>query len=129
MIERYGIVMALFVTTCSTVRAADGPLGLFTDQSDVGKPSTAGAGSADSTRPRACTPSPAAAEHLAAARRLPLCLEKNSGRKRYHAWRPPSSLPPATAGADPHRKAFLMIRQSLDPESTAMPMPACTATA
>ena len=47
MSSQYVLLAALFLSSGAMARTADAALGLFTDQSNVGSPSTAGAGSAD----------------------------------------------------------------------------------
>ncbi len=117
MSSQYVLLAALFLSSGAMARAADAALGLFTDQSDVGSPSTAGAGSADFDAAKGTyTISGGGLNTWAAVDAF------------HYAWKkiPASSnisltasveFAPGTAGADPHRKAFLMIRQSLDPKS------------
>jgi TolB protein len=112
------LLLASFLLCLGTIaRAEDASLGLFTDQSDIGAPTAAGPGSA---------------EYDADAKTYTISgTGKNiwADADAFHfVWKkvPASSdislaatidFAPATDGADQHRKAVVMIRQSLDASS------------
>jgi len=117
MTKRYGILAALLLSTGATARAANVALGVFSDQSDIGVPSTVGAGSADYDADKNTYTVSGGGENtwLTADafhyvwKRIPAGSDISLAANIDFA--------PATAGANPHRKAFLMIRQSLDSNS------------
>jgi Tol biopolymer transport system component len=117
MTRRYAILAALFLIIGAAARAADVALGLFADQCEIGAPSTVGAGSAEyDAGKNTYTVSGGGANTWLTAdafhyvwKRIPAGRDISLAATIHFA--------PATAGADPHRKAFLMIRQSLDNDS------------
>jgi hypothetical protein len=105
----------ILLPLCSHLRAADdSALGIFPDQSDVGAPTAAnpGSGSYDSTT-KTYTISGAGENVWAAADAFHFVWRKLPAGGDV-ALAATINFADATAGADPHRKAFLMIRQSLE---------------
>jgi hypothetical protein len=115
MTMRLLMLGALLLCTASVARAADGVLGLFTDQTDIGPPSTPGPGSAvyDADK-KAFTVTGGGENIWAATDAFHFVWKKMSGDLTLAAT---IEFAPPAAGADPHRKAFIMIRQSLEPTS------------
>ncbi len=117
MIRWYAILAALLLSTGTMARAADVALGAFTDQSDIGAPSTAGAGAADyDVAEGTYTISGGGANTWQSADAFHYVWKKIPAASDI-SLAATIDFAPATAGADPHRKAFLMIRQSLDDNS------------
>ena len=117
MTRRIVLLAAILLSSGLIARAADVPLGDFTDTSDIGAPTTAGPGAAQYD--------PAGKIFTVSGGGVNTWLMADAFR---FVWKkiPASSdislaatidFATATAGADPHRKAFLMIRQSLDADS------------
>jgi WD40 repeat protein len=117
MTVRLLILAALMLSTGVSLRAAEAPLGEFTDQGDIGAPGTAGPGSG--------VFDPAAKTYTVTGGGLNLWLTADAF---HYVWKKVSAktdlslaatidFAAATAGADPHRKGVLMIRQSLDADS------------
>jgi hypothetical protein len=108
---------ALVLTTGVMARAADDSLGQFTDQSEIGVPSTSGAGSAQyDPAQKTYAISGGGANTWFAADALHFVWKKVPANSDF-SLAATIEFAPATAGADPHRKAMVMIRQSLDADS------------
>jgi TolB protein len=106
----------LLAINSSTARAAD--LGLFTDQCDVGKPSTLGPGTATFDPAKKTYTVTGGGENMwASADHFHFVYKKLSGDVFLTATIEFTSTAPATGKPDNHRKACLMIRQSLDSDS------------
>jgi len=112
---RFGMVAAMILSTGMLARGADGPLGILTDQGDIGAPSSVGAGSAvfDAEK-KTFTVTGGGANVWANTDAFHFVWKKVSGDVSLAAT---IEFAAATAGSDPHRKAVVMIRQSLDPAS------------
>jgi TolB protein len=98
-------------------RAADGSMGIFTDQSDIGSPTPAGAGSAHYDSEKKIYTIAGTGQNLWASADAFHFVWKKVSAKTDLALSANIDFAAATAGADPHRKAVLMIRQSLDADS------------
>ncbi|HEX8323982.1 MAG TPA: hypothetical protein VF595_08710 [Tepidisphaeraceae bacterium] len=95
-------------------QAADG-FGPFTDHADIGAPSTVGPGSAEADAGRGTVAvSGGGLNTWAKTDAFHFVWRKVSGDVTLAA---DIEMAPAGAEADPHRKAFVMIRQSLEPDS------------
>jgi hypothetical protein len=118
MTRQYVLLLAaLFLSTGATARAADGALGAFSDQSDVGAPSTAGAGSAGYDAVKSTyTISGGGLNTWAAADAFHFVWKKVPAASDV-SLAATIEFAPAAAGAEAHRKAFLMVRQTLDTDS------------
>jgi hypothetical protein len=100
----------------SAVRADD--LGLFTEQCDVGKLSTIGAGSASFDSGKKVYAVTGGGENMwAAADHFHFVYKKISGDVSLSATVEFVGTAPATGKPDNHRKACLMIRQSLESDA------------
>ncbi len=117
MTMRLFLLAALILCTASMARAADALLGLFSDQSDIGPPSSPGPGTAtfDSDK-KTYTITGGGDNMWAAADAFHFVWKKMSGDLTFAAT---VQFAPATGAptSDPHRKAVLMLRQTLDPAS------------
>ncbi len=109
--------LALLITIAtSTARAAD--LGVFTDQCDVGKPSTLGPGAATFDPAKKTYTVTGGGENMwASADHFHFVYKKLTGDVTLTATIEFTATAPATGKPDNHRKACLMIRQSLDSDS------------
>jgi Tol biopolymer transport system component len=111
--------IAIILYLCSALwptLAQAGDLGPFTAQSEIGAPSSQGPGSAQlDPQSQTLTVSGGGANIWAAEDDFHFVWKKASGDITLAA---NLSFSPATKGAIEHRKAVIMIRQSLDPDST-----------
>jgi len=117
MIRRFWIFAAMLLSFGVMGRAADSALGLFTDQSDVGAPSSTGPGSAVYDADKKAYTISGGGENLWLTADAFHFVWKKVPATGDISLAATIDFSPATAGADPHRKAVLMIRQSLDPGS------------
>jgi hypothetical protein len=107
------VAMLPVVITGRRVHAA-GPIGAFTDQTDIGTPSTMGAGSARYDEASATYTIVGGGENMwAAADHFHYVWKKVSGDVALTATIRFAATAPAGGSPDPHRKACLVIRQSL----------------
>jgi TolB protein len=98
--------------------AAPQSLGVFTNSSDVGTPSTIGPGKAQYDPASKTYTIAGGGENMwAAADHFHYVWKKVSGDVTLEATVGFVSSNPATGTPDPHRKACLVIRQTLDPDS------------
>ncbi len=117
MTTRLIILSALLLCAGGISRAADSPLGVFTDHSNVGTATAAGAGSAQYD--------PAKQTYAISGTGANVWLNADAFHfvwKKVPAGNDLSlaatiEFAAGATGSDPHRKAFLMIRQSLDADS------------
>jgi TolB protein len=109
------MLAALLLCCDSFARAADGLLGIFTNQSDIGTPSSLGPGAAEyDANEKKYTVTGGGANIWSSTDAFHFVWKKASGDLSLAA---AVEFAPQTAAADPHRKVVLMIRQSLDPAS------------
>ena len=114
MTMRLFLLATLLLSTASMARAADALLGLFSDQSDIGPPSTPGPGTTTYDPDKKNYTVTGGGDNMwAATDAFHFVWKKMSGDLTFAAT---VEFAPST-GADPHRKAVLMIRQTLDPAS------------
>jgi len=114
MTMRLILLAAIVLCSTSMARAADALLGLFTDQSDIGPPSTPGPGTAAfDPEKKSYTVTGGGDNMWAATDAFHFVWKRMSGDVTLAA----TVEFAASTGADPHRKAVLMLRQSLDPAS------------
>jgi len=107
---------ASILSTGVVVRAAD-VAGVFTDHTDIGAPTAAGPGAVEyDTDQRTYTISGTGANIWATADALHFVWKKVPAGSDV-SLAADINFAAATAGADPHRKAVVMIRQSLDADS------------
>jgi TolB protein len=98
--------------------ADDAPLGLFTDQADIGRPSTLGPGSLAYDAGKKIYTITGGGENMwAAADHFHFVYRKVNGDLTLSATLDFVGTSPATGKPDNHRKACLMIRQSLDSDA------------
>ena len=108
--------LLLLLALSPTVRAGD--LGVFSDQCDVGKPSTIGAGSASFDPAKKTYTVTGGGENMwAAADHFHFVYKKIGGDVSLSASIEFVATNPATGKPDSHRKACLMLRQSLDSDA------------
>ena len=113
--SRIGIFMAFLLLT-SGAHAAE--LGLFTDQCDVGKASTLGPGALSFDSDKKIYTITGGGENMwAAADHFHFVYKKITGNITLSANIDFVATNPATGKPDNHRKAALMIRQSLDSDA------------
>jgi hypothetical protein len=100
-------------------RSADAqPLGIFTDHRDVGTPSTIGAGSATYDESKKAYTIAGGGENMwAAADHFHYVWKKVSGDVTLESAIAFTGSRPSGGTPDPHRKACLVIRQSLDSDA------------
>ena len=111
------IVLTIAMLACGAAGAAQ-PLGSFTDHTDVGKPSTIGAGSAAYDPEKNAYTIAGGGENMwAAADHFHYVWKKVSGDVTIESTIAFTGSRPATGTPDPHRKACLVIRQSLDSDA------------
>lgn len=112
-----GLLSAMSVT--AKARAADpAPLGLFIDQTDIGKRSTPGPGSLSYDAGRKIYTITGGGENMwAAADHFHFVYRKMTGDITLSATLNFVATAPPTGKPDNHRKACLMIRQSLDSDA------------
>lgn len=109
-------IVIIFASICSTARADD--FGLFTDQSDVGKPSTLGPGSLSFNSGKKVYTITGGGENVwAAADHFHYVYKKLTGDITLSATIDFVGTKPESGKPDDHRKACLMIRQSLDSDA------------
>ena len=109
------LVAALVVGTHASARQS---LGAFTSSQDVGKPSTIGPGAASyDAATKVYTISGGGENVWATADHMHYVWKKMSGDAVLSATIDFVASQPDTGTPDPHRKAMLMIRQSLDSDS------------
>lgn len=102
----------------ATLKAQSQPLGLFTDHSDVGKPSTIGPGSATYDAASKTYTIAGGGENMwASADHFHYVYKKMSGDVALEATIAFGSSNPTTGTPNGHRKACLIIRQTLDSDS------------
>ena len=110
--------MTTSVLLFATVHPTAQPLGIFTDHSDVGKPSTIGPGSASyDPATKTYTISGGGENMWATADHFHYVWKKMSGDVTLEATIAFVSSNPATGTPVGHRKACLVIRQTLDSDS------------
>jgi TolB protein len=110
------LLSIVLLSILSTARAAD--LGIFTDQCDVGKPSTLGPGSLSFDSDKKIYMITGGGENMwAAADHFHFVYKKITGDVALSAAIEFVGTSPATGKPDDHRKACLMIRQSLDSDA------------
>lgn len=113
-----GFVLFVGASAARSVGAADSPLGIFTDQADVGKPSTIGAGSLVYDAGRDVYTVTGGGENMwAAADHFHYVYKKISGDVSLSASIEFVGTRPAEGKPDAHRKACLMFRQTLDSDA------------
>jgi TolB protein len=109
---------AVFVCALHAAPAAAQSLGVFSAHGDVGKPSTIGAGSATyDERTKTYTISGGGENMWGAADHFHYVWKKVSGDVTLEAAIAFTGTRPAAGSPDPHRKAALVLRQSLDADS------------
>jgi TolB protein len=111
---------ALACAACATanIGSAPPPLGIFTSDGDVGLPSTIGAGSASYDAARKVYTITGGGENMwATADHFHYVWMKVSGDMALEADVEFIGTEPASGTPDPHRKACLVFRQSLDRDS------------
>jgi TolB protein len=114
-----GVLLLPAVRRSENARAADpAAVGLFTDHADIGKVSTLGAGSVEfDLKEKTYTVSGGGENMWAAADHFHYVYKKVSGDINITATIRFVGTSPATGAPDPHRKACLVIRQTLDSDS------------
>lgn len=113
-----GIAATVAIATIGERVTARQSLGDFTSSSDVGKPSTIGAGSASYDAARKVYTIAGGGENVwATADHMHYVWKKVSGDAMLAATIDFVGTQPETGTPDPHRKAMLMVRQSLDADS------------
>ncbi|MEN3337807.1 MAG: TolB protein [Acidobacteriota bacterium] len=106
------------VPAAIAMRGAADPIGIFSGSTDVGTPSTIGHGTSRyDPGTRVYTIDGGGENMWAAADHLHYVWKKVSGDVTLEASIAFTGTMPSTGTPDPHRKAVLMIRQSLDPDS------------
>ena len=111
-----GLAFGMFAVNGAVVSAQ--PLGMFTGHTDVGKPSTIGAGTAAYDPAKKAYTIAGGGENMwAAADHFQYVWKKVSGDVTLESTIAFAVSRPATGAPDPHRKACLVIRQSLDSDS------------
>lgn len=117
-------VLQLLVTTgqaCATAGTpapSAPPLGIFTNHGDIGTPSTIGAGAASYDASRGAYTITGGGENMwATADHFQYLWVKVSGDVTLEAAIQFTGTSPGAGAPDPHRKACLVIRQSLDADS------------
>ena len=111
-------VAAIAVATLARPAAAPQPLGLFSGNQDIGAPSTIGAGSAAyDSQTQSYAVSGGGANMWGTADQFHYVWKKVSGDVMLAASIEFTGTKPATGTPDPHRKACLVIRQTLDSDS------------
>ena len=116
--NRHITALALGIAALTAGVVSAQPLGAFTDHGDVGKPSTIGAGSATyDPDKKAYTISGGGENMWAAADHFHYVWKKVSGDVTLESAIAFAGSRPATGAPDPHRKACLVIRQSLDSDA------------
>ena len=99
-------------------KAAPSPLGIFRGESDVGRPSVLGAGSLRyDPKSKAYVVTGGGANMWASADHFHYVWIRLSGDVALEATVRFTGTAPATGKPDPHRKACLLLRQSLDADS------------
>ena len=102
----------------SVLRAADAPLGLFAEHADVGVPSTVGPGSIQfDDQTKTYTVLGGGQNMWSTSDHFQYVYKKVSGDVSITANLEFVGTSPETGTPDPHRKACLVIRQSLDSDS------------
>jgi len=110
--------LASVVVLAATLRAQSQPLGIFTDHGDVGKPSTIGPGSATYDGATKTYTIAGGGENMwASADHFHYVYKKMSGDVALEATIAFGSSNPTTGTPNGHRKACLIIRQTLDSDS------------
>ena len=113
--------MVVFLTArrlTSGHRVGAQPLGLFSGNQDIGAPSTIGAGSATyDSQTQAYVVSGGGANMWGTADQFHYVWKKVSGDVTLAATIEFTGTKPATGTPEPHRKACLVIRQTLDSDS------------
>ena len=95
-------------------RVAPPSLGIFQGTTDVGRPSTFGPGALATTRARDLRGHRRRREHVGDGRPLPVPVAEDVGRRRHRGVGPVHRQSARQRRSEPHRKACLVIRQSLD---------------
>jgi TolB protein len=117
MTIRLALLAASILSTGAVVRAAGIARGVFTGNCDIGAPTAAGPGSVDyDTDQKTYTVSGSGANIWAAADAFHFVWNKIPAGSDI-SLAANIEFAAATTGADPHRKAVVMIRQSLDADS------------
>jgi hypothetical protein len=112
------IAAAFGVLAVNVAIASAQPLGIFTGHTDIGKPSTIGAGTATYDAARQAYTIAGGGENMwAAADHFHYVWKKVSGDVTLESALAFAGSQPSTGTPDPHRKACLVIRQSLDADS------------
>jgi len=112
------IALAIAVVAIAATSASAQSLGIFTDHGDVGKPSTIGAGTAAyDTDKKAYTIAGGGENMWAAADHFHYVWKKVSGDVMLESTLGFTESRPSTGKPEPHRKACLVIRQSLDADA------------
>jgi len=105
-------------TPARAQKAAPSPLGIFRGESDVGRPSVLGAGSLRyDPKSKAYVVTGGGANMWASADHFHYVWIRLSGDVALEATVRFTGTAPATGKPDPHRKACLLLRQSLDADS------------
>jgi TolB protein len=105
------VTLAVWSLLCFTTSAQNPPLGLFPSQADIGTLLHPGSASFDAARHRYTLS--ASGENMWAARDdFHFLYKQTTGNQALAA-----EVSLLGAGADPHRKACLLFRQSLDPDA------------
>jgi hypothetical protein len=118
-VARASFLVAIAVLILQPAASADPTsLGLFTDQADIGKPSTIGAGSGSFDASKKNYAITGGGENMwAAADHFHFVFRKITGDVTLSANFEFVGTNPATGKPDNHRKACLMIRKSLDSDA------------
>lgn len=107
-----------FASVAPAIAADPAELGLFTDQTDIGKPSSLGTGSAEyDAKEKAYVVSGGGENMWGVADHFHYVYKKMSGDFNVTATIEFVGTRPATGTPDPHRKACLVIRQTLDSDA------------
>ena len=115
-IVRFGVVSVGLLATPAFAHAQ--PLGIFTDHGDVGKPSTIGPGSATYDSSTKTYMIAGGGENMwTTADHFHYVYKKMSGDVALEATITFGGSNPATGTPNGHRKACLIIRQTLDADS------------
>jgi len=116
--RKHVIALAVGALAFQAGSAAAQPLGIFTGHTDVGKPSTIGAGTATYDAEKKAYMIAGGGENMwAAADHFHYVWKKVSGDVTIESTIAFAGSRPAAGTPDPHRKACLIIRQSIDSDA------------